>query len=57
MNAPNPNRQMEVQKTHRLGFGTLVGIWGLAFPIWDLGFGSGWDLELGAWDLTPFTLC
>src|SRR5687767_12980132 len=28
-----------------LGFG--LGIW----P-WDLEVGSGWDLELGAWDLT-----
>src|SRR5687768_11387320 len=29
-----------------------VGIWHLGFT-WDLGVGSGWDLELGAWDLTP----
>ncbi len=34
-----------------LGFGTF------GISAWDLVFGSGWDLELGAWDLTPFTLC
>ena len=41
-----PNPKLAIASGQALGFGR----WEF---LWDLGVGSGWDLELGAWDLTP----
>ena len=56
---PTPKRKCQLPIRQRLGAGGLgfaIGTWDLGFGIyiWDLGVGSGWDLELGAWDLTLF---
>ena len=60
LQAPNPNHSQTAKSQFNLqlpspnpslpalGFGT--------WHIWDLGFGSGWSLGFGAWDLTRIYL-
>jgi hypothetical protein len=61
--APNPNHSQIPTSKGEAGISIGSGGWILAVGIWledlavgiwlgDLAVGSGWDLELGAWDLT-----